>query len=324
MHAGGRGGLGRGAAMDEPLNPHAQAAPVVWIIADDRTGHRNQLCGVVHWLATLGGARCEWLDAPPSAWRGAAWWLAGRFPPGEGLPAPDWIVVAGQRTHWAGLAARRAFGGHVAVLMRPSLPYAWFDLCCVPQHDSPPARNNVLRTLGVANAVVPSASRTADAGLVLVGGPSRHHGWDATALAAQVAEIVRATPQVRFTLADSRRSPPGTLAALHTALGGAADVMPVADAPEGWLAQALAQAAVVWVTADSVSMVFEAITSGAAVGVLPVPQKRASRVAQAVDAAVQAELATPFARWQATHALPPPARPLLEARRIAEAILARN
>ncbi|MEZ5579448.1 MAG: ELM1/GtrOC1 family putative glycosyltransferase [Candidatus Competibacteraceae bacterium] len=45
----------------------------------------------------------------------------------------------------------------------------------------------------------------------------------------------------------------------------------------------LARAGQVWVSADSVSMVYEALTAGAAVGMLEVPRKRSSRISRGLD-----------------------------------------
>lgn len=316
--------------MDESLKTqNAEAAPVLWLVADDRPGHRNQLAGVANWMRELAGVHCEWLPAPTSRLRAMLWRLLRRFPPGEGKPAPHWILVAGERTHWAGLAARRAAGGRLIVLMRPSLPYGWFDLCCVPQHDEPPTRPNVLPTLGVANAVRAPVARKPGRVLILLGGPSRHHGWDTAAVTAQVCEIVRRTPHLHFTIADSRRTPPQALstvcAAAKTWASGGLEAMPVDQAPKGWLVDTLSRTATVWVTADSVSMLYEAATAGAAVGVLSVPMRRRGRkrALRAQELATEVGLATTFARWRKAHKLPQPAFPLQEAQRIAQALLMR-
>ena len=76
---------------------------ILWLITDNKPGHRSQLQGLAQALAARTKVDAHWIDAP--AGRSALWhWLAGRFPPGAGLPDPDLILVAGHRTHLAGLA----------------------------------------------------------------------------------------------------------------------------------------------------------------------------------------------------------------------------
>ena len=202
----------------------------LWLITDNKPGHRSQLQGLAQALAARTAIETHWIDAPGglAAFRH---WLTGRFPPGAALPDPDFILIAGHRTHLAGLAARRARGGRLIALMRPSLPLRWFDLCVIPQHDRPPARANVIATRGVLNTARPSPEREADKGLFLIGGPSKHHGWDTPALLAQIDAILAATPAMRWTLTTSRRTPADTESALLALRDRGVNVRPVRDTP---------------------------------------------------------------------------------------------
>lgn len=294
----------------------------LWLITDNKPGHRSQLQGLAQALAARTAVDTHWIDAP--AGRSSLWqWLGGRFPAGAGLPAPDLILVAGHRTHLAGLAARRARGGKLVALMRPSLPLGWFDLCVIPQHDKPPARTNVLATRGVLNTAQPHAERKADRGLFLIGGPSRHHGWDSAGLLAQIDAILSATPGMRWTLTTSRRTPAETEAALLTLRERGVDVRPVADTAPGWAMSQVARSAQAWVTEDSVSMVYESLTAGAATGLLAVPRLGETRITAGVAELQRAGFVTPFADWQRTGRLSTPPERLAEADRMAEAVLAR-
>lgn len=294
----------------------------LWLITDNKPGHRSQLQGLAQALAARTAVDTHWIDAP--AGRSSLWqWLGGRFPAGAGLPAPDLILVAGHRTHLAGLAARRARGGKLVALMRPSLPLGWFDLCVIPQHDKPPARTNVLATRGVLNTAQPHAERKADRGLFLIGGPSRHHGWDSAGLLAQIDAILSATPGMRWTLTTSRRTPAETEAALLTLRERGVDVRPVADTAPGWAMSQVARSAQAWVTEDSVSMVYESLTAGAATGLLAVPRLGETRVTAGVAALQREGFVTAFADWQReSHLRAAPTR-LAEADRVAEAVLSR-
>ena len=294
----------------------------LWLITDNKPGHRSQLQGLAQALAARTAVETHWIDAPGglAAFRH---WLTGRFPPGAALPDPDFILVAGHRTHLAGLAARRARGGKLIALMRPSLPLRWFDLCVIPQHDRPPARANVIATRGVLNTARPSPEREADKGLFLIGGPSKHHGWDTPGLLAQIDAILAATPAMRWTLTTSRRTPADTESALLALRDRGVNVRPVRDTPPGWAMAQVARSAQAWVTEDSVSMVYESLTAGAATGLLAVPRLGETRITAGVAELQRAGLVTTFADWVRTAQLATPLERLAEADRVAEAVLAR-
>lgn len=300
----------------------AAPAPTLWLITDSKPGHRSQLQGLAQALAARTAIDLYWIDAP--AERSALWqWLAGRFPPGAGLPDPDLILVAGHRTHLAGLAARRARGGKLVALMRPSLPLGCFDLCVIPQHDRPPARANVIATRGVLNTAQPSTEREVDKGLFLIGGPSKHHGWDTAGLLAQLDAILVASPGMRWTLTTSRRTPAETESALLALRERGVDVRPVADTAPGWAMAQVARSAQAWVTEDSVSMVYESLTAGAATGLLAVPRQGETRITAGVAALQREGFVTAFADWQREGQLRAAPARLAEADRVAEAVLSR-
>ena len=294
----------------------------LWLITDNKPGHRSQLQGLAQALAARTAVEAHWIDAPPG--RSALWqWLGGRFPTGAGLPDPDFILVAGHRTHLAGLAARRARGGRLIALMRPSLPLGCFDLCVIPEHDKPPARANVVATRGVLNTARPSMEREADKGLFLIGGPSKHHGWDTAGLLGQIDAILAATPAMHWTLTTSRRTPADTEAALLALRQRGVDVRPVRDTPPGWAMAQVARSAQAWVTEDSVSMVYESLTAGAATGLLEVPRLGETRITAGVAQLQREGFVTTFADWQREGSLPVPPTRLCEADRVAEIVLSR-
>ncbi len=249
--------------------------------------------------------------------------LAGCFPPGQGLPAPDLILGAGHGTHLALLAARRARGGRAIVLMRPSLPLACFDLCLVPEHDNVADSEHLLTTRGPLNAAEPSQRHRPERGLILVGGPSRHYDWDQETLLEQVCMLLQRQPEMEWTLGDSRRTPDTTRERLAALATGRVRFQPHQECAPGWLAQEMAAAGQIWVSEDSASMLYEALTAGAATGVLQVPPKGPSRVRRGVESLLQQGLIIPFSGWLAGQRPAPPAQPFDEAGRVAEAILRR-
>lgn len=295
---------------------------VVWRFVDGKPGHENQSRGLIQALADRIALDVHDIRSPgrPAALLD---WIRGGFPPGAGLPSPDLLIGAGHGTHLPMLAARRARGGRVVALMKPSLPLGWFDLCLIPAHDRPPRRANVIVTRGVLNAVRRTDAHEPGAGLILVGGPSAHYGWDEAALVRQVAAIVEGEPERSWTLTTSRRTPASTVAALRGFEAANFLLVPWEDTDPGWVPAQLQRAATVWVTEDSVSMLYEALTSGAACGLLPVPQRRASRVSGGVRALEREGMVTRFDAWTQGAALAPPPVPFNEAQRCAELILQR-
>ena len=235
--------------------------------------------------------------------------------PGEA----DLVIAAGHRTHLPLWWTARKLRARSVVIMRPSLPLAFFDLALVPRHDCAPGAADTAKrvlTRGALNRVPEELPSKEARGLVLVGGPSKHHGWDGDGLASMIARVLADSPRLAWTVADSRRTPEDFLRGL--ALPGYAVRVPHQDTSPGWLAGELARSSVVWVTEDSVSMVHEAVTAGAATGVLSAPRTGGGRVIRAVD-----ELAAGgfVARFPESPSLP--SKRFHEAGRCADLIVAR-
>lgn len=307
-----------------PFFTMTKAPVVIWRFIDGKPGHENQSAGLVLALQERVPVEVHELSAGGRL-ASIRYWVSGRFPPGEGLPPPDLILGAGHATHLPMLAARRARGGRVVVMMKPSLPVRCFDLCLVPRHDAPPASCHVLVTEGVLNRMRPAAERKSDLGLILVGGPSKHHGWDEAGLLVAIGELLVREPRRHWRLTTSRRTPPSCLPALASLVRQAGDrleVLPAEQTGLDWLPEQLSRAAVAWVTADSVSMVYEALTAGAAVGILPVPEKRPGRVSRGLRQLVDERRVVDFTDWQQGAGYPA-AQPFNEAQRCAQWIVER-
>jgi len=289
----------------------------VWVISDGKPGHVNQSLGLAEALARATPARIHHLTALP-VWR--AWlMLLFKISPDQTLPAPDLIIGAGHATHLTLLVARRARGGRAVVLMKPSLPRRWFDLCILPQHDGVAADAHTLVTEGALNRICPSSARNPERGLILIGGVSPHFDWDSDAIQVQIKSILARTPDMHWTLTTSRRTPDDFLAQLPPAAN--LDVVPHTATPADWLPDQFAHSGTVWVTPDSASMVFEALTAGADVGVFDLPVNPRSRVGRAIALLADARRITRFAGWCAYEKLNPNTQPLAEADRCAAWIL---
>src|SRR5690606_36426935 len=110
-------------------------APVIWLITDNKPGHRNQLRGLSNRLRVLTGASQYWVNASEYSvpiWRA----LLGIAPAMDAaLPRPDLIIAAGTGTHRLLLALRRLGKVKTLVLMKPAFPLGWIDGAIIPAHD---------------------------------------------------------------------------------------------------------------------------------------------------------------------------------------------
>ncbi len=261
------------------------------------------------------------LTAPPRA-ESVIDLCLGRARFTEGLTdTPDLIIGAGHATHLPMLGARRARGGRAVVLMRPSLPLRCFDACIIPEHDGVPERGNVIRSRGPLNSVVPANRRNSGEGLILVGGSSRHYRWDNDDMLKQI-RAVTGDGSRQWLLTDSPRTPAPMSAALARLTGAGRNYRAWQDCPAGWLQHRLGECGVVWVSEDSVSMVYEALTGGAPVGLLEVPARRDSRIVRAVRLLAAEGWATRYRDWSGGE-LPPSRQRLDEAARCAGLLLQR-
>jgi mitochondrial fission protein ELM1 len=203
--------------------------------------------------------------------------------------------------------------------MRPSLPLRCFDLCLIPEHDDAPPADNVMVTRGALNAVVFAANKQMQQGLMMIGGLSSHYCWDETSIVEQVKKIAQNTT-IHWTLTTSPRTPVSTLEALLQCHMNNLQVVPFQQAKSDWLLEKISQVAQVWVTPDSVSMVYEACTSGAAVGLLALTEKAKNRVTHGLQDLVAEGRVTPYAEWLNGNALAATAQQFNEAARCAARI----
>lgn len=291
----------------------------IWRITDGKAGHDTQSLGLTTAMSVLTPCRIHDIKVPPrlGLWPGL---LTRDFNAGKGLPDPDLIIGAGHQTHLVMLLAKAARGGRAVVLMKPSLPTSWFDLCLIPEHDKPPQQNNILPTCGALNTIVPSTAKEPGHGLLLIGGPSRHYNWDEATLLAQINRILDDI-SVRWTLTDSPRTPASTRRSFANLHRDNLLYRPYADTSRDWLAQQLSDSAVAWVTEDSVTMLYEALTAGAAVGVLSVPLKKPNRIAESIQQLANDKMITRFDAWTNGHKLKSPDTGFNESLRCANRVL---
>lgn len=294
----------------------------VWCFLDGKPGHQNQTLGLVDALQRCATCKLEPREiVVPTTFPARFFGYSPRTLPNS--PQPHLLVGAGHATHIPILRARRRFGGRSIVLMKPSLPLSFFDLCVVPDsHSLPSSSQHVLLTRGVLNRIQYSHNQDPDQATILVGGPSQHFDWSDDEVLNQMAPVILNHPNIRWTVATSRRTPQSFIHSFHTKNFPAQLVSPDAVSRD-WLPQQIQSSHTIWVTEDSVSMTYEAVTSGATVGTFQLNRPRCTRVTKGMDRLVETGFVTPFSRWSSTGQLTKGQLQLGEADRVAQEILCR-
>lgn len=202
--------------------------------------------------------------------------------------APDYIFSVGSHTQLRTLLLGRVYPrAKTVVLMKPNYPFSCFDHVIVPEHDAVGQRENVIETLGALNPIVNQLQHKSQRILIALGGSSKRHVWQTDSILAALQQITLANPNAQIILTTSRRTPESFLTILkQQSYVAQIQIFPVEDTEQGWIFQQMQQAEAVWVTEDSVSMVFEALTAGCRVGVIPLQRLKQDRITRSIDSLV--------------------------------------
>ncbi len=299
---------------------HKPKTFIIWRISDGRHGHDTQSRGLVNALKQLAPCICHDIEATALK-SGMLQYILRRYPPGTHLPDPDLIIGAGHRTHLSMLCAQHARGGQTVVIMKPTFPIGWFDCCLIPDHDNPPDDKSILVTRGAINMIMFSQQHHDNEGLILIGGPSRHYRWDNDAMLNQINIILERLAHVFWKITDSPRTPDITRSSLAGLNRPNALFFSHKTTDAGWVAAQLAHAGQVWVSEDSISMIYESLTSGASTGILHVPTKKNGKIFCAIQTLKDKGMITTFDAWCNGDPLSPPVGVLDEAKRAANFLL---
>lgn len=254
----------------------------VWVLTDERPGHANQTEGLAEALSKYRQIK---ITRPPliTNFQALKLWLLHWCGKNNDQESPDLIIGTGHQTHLSLMAYRKCYGGKVIVMMSPSLPYRFFDLCFIPIHDNPGKKYNIIETMGAINRVIPNtSSHVENTGLIMLGGPSKHYKWDSRKLVKQIKNVLKKQPQTQWVIAGSRRTPQTTYDEIKANFPGIVLVHPD-KVSKDWLPQKMHESEQIWVTADSISMIYEALTSGAVTGILELAYDKPSRITREMD-----------------------------------------
>ena len=266
----------------------AAMPPLCWIITEGIAGTENQCLGVAEALGVIPVVKRIALRQP---WKSLSPWIGNEsektfLPLGDRLtpPWPDLVIASGRKAIAGARYIKKMSGGKsfIVFLQDPRVPPSQFDLVAVPAHDRMRG-DNVIVTTAAPNRITPQrlndahdefahafADLPAPRIAVLIGGDSKAYkmtGDTARHLALQLRDIVD-VGDYSVMITTSRRTGAQNQKIID-------DILLDSDA---WIWDGLsdnpyfgflAWADVIMVTADSVSMMSEAATTGKPVYMIP-------------------------------------------------------
>lgn len=258
---------------------HTSKSFSVWVFNDSKIGHIKQSQTLIDQLKRELLITVNFFELKDiSRWKILLGLIGKKFLLSVNDLVPDLIVGAGHKTHLAMLATRKAYGGKIVLLMKPSLPIRFFDLCIIPRHDAPPNRSNVIISDGVICPVAENHNHDDGLGLILIGGPSKHFEWSDHQVVEQIKNLTLdpSNQGIQWHVTTSRRTPRSTLNKLRSKKIDNMLFFPFDSTQKNWLKIELRKCGQTWVTQDSASMIYEAVSSGTKVGLLELKKKGSS------------------------------------------------
>lgn len=255
-----------------------------WIVTEGMAGTENQCLGVADALGLAPVVKRIGLREP---WRSLSPWLgfetAASFS-GDTLapPWPDLLLASGRKAIAAARYVKKASGGRTftAFIQDPRIDPGQFDLVSVPHHD-PTRGPNVIVTTAAPNRI--TAARLADAKniwapvfeamraprvAVLIGGNSKAYKMPPAVMQTLADRLRGLDRDYSLMITASRRTGAENEAILRHALDGTRAWLWDGNGDNPYFGM-LAWADYIIVTADSVSMLSEAATTGKPVFIAP-------------------------------------------------------
>ncbi len=206
--------------------------------------------------------------------------------------APDFIFGVGSHTQLRVLLLGKVYSkAKTVILMKPNFPFSWFDYAIIPEHDDVQASAQVITTKGALNPIVNEQRHQSNRILIALGGSSKRHQWNNKKVLDAIKKIVYENTRSEIILTTSRRTPNAFLLSLKSQeYANKLSIFPVEETPQGWIFEEMQKAEAVWVTEDSISMIFEALTAGCRVGVIKIDRIKNDRITESVDHIIQQNL----------------------------------
>jgi mitochondrial fission protein ELM1 len=266
-----------------PYQPETEFHVVAFL--DGRPGHEKQTLGIVQALQEIVRVRITHVTLKKQSLFDTLLHSCALFVPGVrfggAMPQADdahLLIGTGSHTHLPMLLAKKRTGIPVVTCMSPARHLRnLFDLCFIPEHDGLREAVNIVHTAGAPNMSKNRGMHESNQGLILFGGiDEKSHHWDGKKIVAMVEELIQNDDRFCWTLSSSPRTPDDTVNLLKKLDEKYPKIQffDYRDTPDGWVEKQYDRCGVVWVTSDSISMIYEALSAGCQVGILPMIWKR--------------------------------------------------
>lgn len=255
-------------------------------VTDGKAGHRSQALGLYRAMQRQSTENVSFEEISADSLSRFNLFLArGNQQHPAIQQKPDYILSVGSQTQLKVLLLGQVFPqAKTVVLMKPKFPFAWFDHVIIPRHDGVPEHDNVILTEGALNPIVNEGRHQKNRILIALGGSSKRHQWNTEKVLVGLEKIVAANPKADIILTTSRRTPSEFLETLEQqSFSQKLQIHPVDQTAQGWIFEQMQQASTVWVTEDSVSMIYEALTAGCKVGVIEIDRLKEDRITRSID-----------------------------------------
>lgn len=260
-------------------------------ISDGKAGHRSQALGLYRAMQRQSQLEVTFEEVSIEKLSIMSLLLAGKKQQHTAFKQkPDFIFGVGSHTQLRVLMAGKVFPqAKTVILMKPNFPFSWFDHVIVPEHDGIPEQGNVIVTQGALNPIVNEGRHQKNRILIALGGSSKRHQWNDEKVLTVLQQIIEQNPNAEIILTTSRRTPSDFLPVLrYKSFASKLQIFPVEETPQGWIFEQMQKAEAVWVTEDSVSMIYEALTAGCRVGVIGIDRLKSDKITRLIDQLLQA------------------------------------
>lgn len=259
-------------------------APVIWALLGDKTGDNNQLLA----LAEMVGLPFETkqlsynvIRAVPPRFLGMSL-LSLRAQARRQLapPWPDLVIAIGRRSVATARWLKKNHGAKLALMGHPRVDPALFDLVVTTRQYPVPGHPNVILLPMPMSRLGEAKQQNDDESALLaplarphlllaLGGPTKYWELDEGAIDAAVSDLIARSELLGGTVLaiGSRRTPTEVLASIRSRLRPPNRLIELTRIRFATLVH---DADEIFVTADSISMLSEAIQTGKPVGMIPI------------------------------------------------------
>ena len=251
---------------------------VIWRLLDGKPGHEKQSFSLIKALNYELDIKTVNIDIRSFVF--SILFLTNKL---KKLPRPDFIVGVGHKTHISLLYLKFIFGGKSILIMKPSFPCKWFDLCIIPEHDNVKGTSLIYRTKGALANTSNLINKDRKKGLILVGGISKHYEWDGENITNQIEQLLNNNLSIHFILTTSRRTPKDFIIKISKLSFTNLKIHSIQKQNRDWLKNQMNKTKYAWITEDSISMIYESLTAGQNVGLIALKSKCKSHITNEID-----------------------------------------